>query len=90
MSDRETQRVDQWLWFARFFKTRSSATRLATKGAIRVNGRRITKASFSIGLGDVLTFPVGREIRVIRVCGIGKRRGPAPEAATLYETIEAS
>ena len=80
-------RVDKWLWHARFFKTRGLATKLVTGGHVRVNGNRIAKASVMVGAGDTLTFPQSRRIRVVRIEAIGARRGPAPEAQTLYEDL---
>lgn len=81
------QRVDKWLWNARFFKTRALAARLCSAGRIRVNRGRITKPSFLIRPGDILTFPQARAIRVVRVVAIGPRRGPATEARILYEDL---
>ena len=81
-------RVDKWLWFARFFRTRGKATELVNSGTVRINGTRISKASANIGPGDVLTFPQGKTVRVIRVDAVGTRRGPAPEAQTLYTDLE--
>lgn len=88
MSDqRPTMRIDKWLWQARFFKTRSLSAKLVTGGHCRVNSNRISKASYSVGPGDVLTFPQAKTVRVIKVTGIGTRRGPATEAQTLYEDL---
>lgn len=88
MSDpRPTMRVDKWLWQARFFKTRGLSAKLVTGSHCRVNGNHISKASYAIGPDDVLTFPQGDRIRVIKVSGIGNRRGPATEAQTLYEDL---
>jgi ribosome-associated heat shock protein Hsp15 len=85
MSDRI--RIDKWLWHARFHKTRSLAQAAATKGHIRLNGRRIEKSSTEVGPGDSLTLPRGREVIVVRVLSCGIRRGPAPEAQLLYEIL---
>ena len=85
---RPQQRVDKWLFCARFFKTRALAAALASKGRIRVNGTKISKPAYSVGPGDVLTFPQGNEVRVIRVLGPAERRGPASEARTLYEDLD--
>lgn len=88
MSDtRPNMRIDKWLWQARFFKTRSLSAKLVTGAHVRVNGNRISKASYSVGPEDVLTFPQGDRVRVIRITGIGVRRGPAPEAQALYEDL---
>ena len=81
-------RLDKWLWHARFFKTRALAARLAGSGKVRVNSVRIARASRNVRPGDVLTFPQGRRIRVVRIAALGIRRGPAPEAAALYEDLD--
>ncbi len=87
MEKRETIRLDKWLWYARFFKTRGLAAKTVTGGHVRVNSSKVSKASTSIGPGDVLTFPQARNIRVIKVLCCGTRRGPAPEAQTLYDDL---
>ncbi|MGH6883481.1 MAG: RNA-binding S4 domain-containing protein, partial [Hypericibacter sp.] len=45
------------------------------------------KASQTVRPGDVLTFPLGGQVRVIRILALGLRRGPAPEARTLYQDL---
>ncbi|MDV4145336.1 MULTISPECIES: RNA-binding S4 domain-containing protein [Shimia] len=88
MSDPSSkQRLDKWLWHARFFKTRTLAAKVVTGGHVRVNAAKAAKASHSVGPGDVLTFAQGRAIRVVRIVAIGERRGPAPEAQALYEDL---
>jgi len=84
---RATIRVDKWLWYARFFKTRGLATKCVAGGQLRVNGDRVSKPSFAVGAGDTLTFPQARQIRVVRICAPGNRRGPAPEAQALYDDL---
>ncbi|MEM8755049.1 MAG: S4 domain-containing protein [Pseudomonadota bacterium] len=81
-------RVDKWLWRARFFKTRALAGSAAAAG-LRINGARTDKPHALVRPGDALTFKQARRVRVIRVLAIGERRGPASEAATLYEDLEA-
>lgn len=80
-------RVDKWLWHARFFKTRSLAARQVTDGNVRINGERVAKPAFSVTSGDVLTFPQGRAVRVVKVVACGTRRGPATEAQALYDDL---
>ena len=86
-AERATIRGDKWLWQARCFKTRSLAAKLVSDGKLRVNTTPISKPSRSVGAGDVLTFPQGRQVRVIKLVDIGPRRGPAPEAQALYEDL---
>ncbi len=85
---RQTLRLDKWLWHARFFKTRSLASALVSKGRVRVNGTPAARPSRGVGAGDVLTFPQGRAIRVIRILALGERRGPASEARLLYDDLD--
>ncbi|WP_208351689.1 RNA-binding S4 domain-containing protein [Pseudaestuariivita rosea] len=80
-------RLDKWLWYARFFKTRSLATKVVTAGKVRVDGVPVSKPSRTITPGAVLTFPQGRDIRVVRIVALADRRGPATEAQTLYEDL---
>ncbi len=80
-------RLDKWLWQARFFKTRSIASKLCASGRVRMNGDVIRKAHYAIRPGLVLTFPQARIIRVVRVLALGDHRGPASEAAELYEEL---
>lgn len=82
-----TQRLDRWLWFARFLKSRTLAAKLVASGKMRINGERISKASRLVRTGDVLTFPLGPHIRIVRILAPGTRRGPAPEAQMLYEDL---
>ena len=83
----DTQRLDQWLWHARFFKTRSLATKQVTGGHVRVDGDRVQKASFALRPGQTLTFRQSRRIRIIQVDALATRRGPAPEAQALYTDL---
>jgi ribosome-associated heat shock protein Hsp15 len=83
----EHLRLDKWLWFARFLKSRTLAAQLCANGRVRVSGRVVSKPSQTVKVGDVLTFPLGPHIRVIEVKALGTRRGPAEEARTLYDDL---
>ena len=92
MTDGQSQpeaslRVDKWLWFARFFKSRNLATKLVQGRKVRLNSQIIAKPSVVVKQGDILTFPQAKEIRVIKILELGARRGPAPEAQLLYEDL---
>jgi ribosome-associated heat shock protein Hsp15 len=84
----ETCRVDVWLWRARFFKTRGLAARVIEEGGVRLarGGVRasVDKPSRAVRCGDVLVFAQGSRWLAVRVEALGVRRGPAPEARTLY------
>ncbi len=81
-------RADKWLWYARFFKTRTLASKVCASGQLRLSGSLVAKAHQKVKVGDVLTFPQGRHIRVVKVLVLGSRRGPAPEAQGLYEDLK--
>jgi ribosome-associated heat shock protein Hsp15 len=81
-------RLDKWLWHARFFKSRSLATRFIEKSRCRIDGRVVDKAHAPVAPGMVLTFALGPRVRVVRVVALGERRGPATEARTLYDEID--
>lgn len=79
--------MDKFLWFARLAPNRSSAQALAERGIVRLNGRRIERAHAPVRVGDLITFPQGDMIRVIRVEKLPERRGPAVEAQLCYSMI---
>ena len=80
-------RLDKWLWYARFFKTRALATRAIAGGRFRLDGEVMSKPHRAAQPGQVLTFLQSDRVRVIRIVELGSRRGPATEAATLYEDL---
>lgn len=77
-------RIDRWLWVARFFKTRSLAAEAVNGGRVHVAGERV-KPSKEVTAGDRLELTIGQQRRHVVVLGTAPRRGPASEAALLYE-----
>jgi ribosome-associated heat shock protein Hsp15 len=82
-------RLDKWLWAARFFKTRSLAADEIDKGRVRVNGQA-AKASREPRVGDEIEFRSGLVTRTVVVLALSAVRGPAPQAALLYEETATS
>jgi ribosome-associated heat shock protein Hsp15 len=82
-------RVDKWLWFARFYKSRSQATAAVAGGLVHVNGERV-KPSYAVQVGDRLTITRSELRFEVTVTGLPVRRGPAPEAREHYAETEAS
>ncbi len=82
-------RLDKWLWHARFARTRRLASELVAARRVRVNGQVVVKTHQMVRPGDVVTLTAPWMIRVVRVTGLGLRRGTASEAPLLYETLEA-
>ncbi|MFT3728803.1 MAG: RNA-binding S4 domain-containing protein [Terricaulis sp.] len=87
------QRVDVWLWHARFTKSRALATKLVAEGGLRLiregSSRGVEKAWVEVQTGDVLTFPLRGALKAIRVEAVGARRGPPTEARALYSELDA-
>jgi len=77
-------RVDRWLWFARFFRSRSLATAAVSGGKVHVNGERV-KPSRELVPGDMLDITRGTDVLTVRVLALPSRRGPATEAAACHE-----
>ncbi|MCU4178639.1 RNA-binding S4 domain-containing protein [Bosea sp. BH3] len=81
------QRLDKWLWFARFARTRPAAVRLVEDGHVRIEGRRVVNAAQGVKLGDVLTLALPHATMVVRVRAFAERRGPFETARLLYERL---
>jgi len=81
------ERLDKFLFFSRALKSRTLAQKVIETGAIRVNSERTVKSDLKVGAGDVLTMALHNRIVIWRILDCGVRRGPAPEAALLYEDI---
>ena len=80
-------RADRWLWFARFFQSRTVAAQACSARRIRRNGAVLTKANQTLRVGDILTFAANRTLHVVRVVALGARRGPVEAARQLYEDL---
>ena len=88
-SNADRLRVDKWLWAARLVKTRALAVEAVKAGRVRVNGVA-AKPSKEVGAGDRLELRTGPVRMDILVQAVTARRGPASEAAKLYEETAAS
>ena len=80
----EKIRLDTWLWYARFYKSRSLSSKAILNGKLRINSNKITKPATKVKTNDVLTLNYVNEIRIIQIQSLGSRRGPASEAQSLY------
>jgi ribosome-associated heat shock protein Hsp15 len=79
-------RLDKWLWYARFCKSRSLAQSWILDGEVTLNGVPVAKASVVVKIGDRLEMPRGKRQRQrILVLGVTDRRSDASAAALLYE-----
>src|SRR5215831_2143248 len=87
--DADGLRIDKWLWFARFFKSRSQATDAVSGGLVHVNGERV-KPARTVHIGDTLAITRGETHFEVTVQNFPDRRGPAAEAQTAYSETAAS
>ena len=78
-------RLDKWLWFARFARTRAIAAKLCGTGRVAIGETRALKAHQLVRVGDRITIEQGRWRRSVVVRALGERRGPASEARLLYD-----
>ena len=85
--ERDWQRLDLWLWCARFRRQRTECARLVEAGSVRLNRQPTDKPHARLRVGDVLTVPLSGGVRVVRVRGLAARRGPVLAARALYEEI---
>ncbi len=83
----EAQRLDRWLWHARFARTRSAAQKLVSGGHVRLNKQKVVQPSRAVRIGDVLTVALAGRVRVAQVKGFSEKRVSFPQAQALYEDL---
>ena len=83
----EKIRLDTWLWYARFYKSRSLSSKAILSGKFRVNSNKIIKPALKVKINDVLTINHVNMVRIIQLQSLGVRRGPASEAQKLYKDL---
>jgi ribosome-associated heat shock protein Hsp15 len=81
----DDQRLDQWLWHARIFKTRTLATKFCQAKKVQIDGHVVSKAKTPVRQGMVLSFIKDELEKIIKIKALSHRRGPVLEAAGLYE-----
>lgn len=78
-----SQRLDKWLWAARFFKQRQLAVEAINGGHVHVNDERV-KPARKVRIGDEIRITKGFETWVVTIQGVNEKRRPASEARLLY------
>ena len=82
-----TQRIDKWLWHARFAKTRTVAQKLVSGGNVRLDREKITNNSQKVKAGQVLTLSLPRDVKIVKIVAFAEKRGSFQIAQTLYEDL---
>ncbi|MEO7257578.1 MAG: RNA-binding S4 domain-containing protein [Sphingomicrobium sp.] len=80
-------RIDRYLHCIRLVKSRGLAQAVIDGGHVRIDGKRVVKASEPVRFGSVIALPLGEQVRVLRVLALPVRRGPAAEARTCYQEL---
>jgi ribosome-associated heat shock protein Hsp15 len=80
-------RIDRFLFFIRLVKSRTVAQAVIEEGHIRIDGRRVEKATHDVRIGSTIALPLHGRVRVIHVLELPARRGPAAEARACYEEL---
>ncbi|HHL42312.1 MAG TPA: RNA-binding S4 domain-containing protein [Hellea balneolensis] len=87
----ESQRIDIWLYRARFFKSRALSGRFVSRRKVRLTRggctHKLSKPHFCLRVGDQLTFVNANKLIIVEILALGLRRGPASEATQLYRVI---
>ncbi len=80
-------RIDRFLYFIRLVKSRTLAQALIEAGHVRIDGKRVEKCSEEVRPGSTIALPLHDRVRILKVLGVPKRRGPAAEARTCYREV---
>ncbi len=83
----ETMRLDCYLWWTRWTKTRSQAQQIAESGRLRIDGRPVERKHAGVRVGNILTFALRGHVHVIRVEALPVRRGPPAEARCCFSEL---
>ena len=81
--ERTSLRIDRWLFYSRFFKTRVLSTAAVSGGHVKINGERATPGG-RVKCGDRIELVRDRLPFSLEVLEIPNRRGPAAEARRCY------
>ena len=85
----EKVRLDQWLWAARFYKTRSLSKTAINSGKVKVNGKSC-KPSKEIVISDEVLIRAKHSQKTVIVSFLSNIRQNATLASKLYVETEES
>ncbi len=88
MTEKQSQRLDKWLVFARFVKTRSLAARIISHGKLRINGKPVNKSHSAIHIGDEVSFIHLDRLHHFKILSLPPKRISAPQKDEVFSYQE--
>ena len=85
--EKNTLRLDIYLYYIRIFKSRSLATKYILSNRLRISGQVTQKPHKMISIGDVLSMTIRGDVKILKILDIPNRRGPYSESLNFYEDI---
>ena len=85
--EKKTIRLDLYLFYIRFFKSRNLATKFISKSRTRVSGQATQKPHKLVSIDDILTLLINDKVRILKIIGIPYRRGPFLESMLYYDDL---
>ena len=85
--EKNTLRLDVYLYYIRIFKSRSLATKYILSNRLRISGQVTQKPHKMISIGDVLSMTISGNVKILKILDIPNRRGPYSESLNFYEDI---
>ena len=85
--EKNTLRLDVYLYYIRIFKSRSLATKYILSNRLRISGQVTQKPHKMISIGDVLSMTIRGNVKILKILDIPNRRGPYSESLNFYKDI---
>jgi ribosome-associated heat shock protein Hsp15 len=83
------QRLDLWIWHARFLRSRKDCAALVQAGFVRLNAMRVVQPGHAVKVGDILTLALPGRTLIIEVVAFAERRGDPAAGQALYRQVDA-
>ena len=81
-------RLDKWLYYSRFFKTRAISHNICIDGSVLVNKYKKFNSSYNLCINDIITLIANKEIKVIQVLKIPKNRVSPKDTNEIYRVLK--
>ena len=84
MEIEKKQRIDQWLWHVRFYKTRFLASKAIVSGHVILDNSNIKKTHTLLKPGSKVKFFKGNNMKEVEIIRLTKRRISPKEVSEFY------